>query len=76
MTGSVPRLQGPWSPALVARAPVVVSWSSREAERIGWNLWGMSCRDHGKIGGWCGKIGKDMELFVYLYDFICYMDKN
>ena len=25
----------------------------------------------GKMGGSYGKIGKDMEFLVYLYDFIC-----
>lgn len=29
-----------------------------------------------KWGDGVGKIGKDMELFVYLYDFTCDMDKN
>eukprot|EP00435_Cladocopium_sp_Y103_P007041 s3943_g2.t1 len=32
-----PRLQGRWSPAFVAHAPVVVSWSSREVELGGTN---------------------------------------
>ena len=57
-----PARLGPWSPPVVARAPVVVSWSSREARSVMQRSWKDGVDHVGELA--------QIWNYVCLYDFI------